>query len=85
VTGDQVLVRFWAAARDAAGRVEESYPPGSLAAIVAEAGQRHEGLAKVLERSSFLVDSEPVGRRDHATVEVGAGAVLEVLPPFAGG
>ena len=81
-----VTVRFWAAAREAAGRVEETYPPGTLASIVGEAGARHgDRLAKVLERSSFLVDSQPVGRRDHSTVVVAAGSVLEVLPPFAGG
>lgn len=81
-----VTVRFWAAARDAAGRVEEPYPPGTLASLLAEAGERHgQRLATVLSRSSFLVDSEPVGRRDPAQVDVPAGAVVEVLPPFAGG
>ncbi len=81
-----VTVRFWAAARDAAGRTEEPYPPGTLAAVTAEAVVRHGArLAAVLERSSFLVDGDPVGARDHAGVRLGPGAVLEVLPPFAGG
>jgi hypothetical protein len=34
---------------------------------------------------SFLVDGQPVGRRDPAAVELGPDAVVEVLPPFAGG
>jgi sulfur-carrier protein len=87
VSGDpEVTVRFWAAARDAAGRVEEPYAAGTLASIVAEAGARHgPRLAVVLARSSFIVDGDPVGTRDHADVDVPAGAALEVLPPFAGG
>jgi sulfur-carrier protein len=81
-----VTVRFWAAARDAAGQVEERYPEGTLAEVLAEAGARHgERLAKVLSAASFLVDDDPVGKRDHHLVRLGAGSVLEVLPPFAGG
>ncbi len=81
-----MTVRFWAAARDAAGRVEERYPAGTLAEIEAAASERHgERLAKILACASFLVDGDPVGKRDHAGVLVAPGAVLEVLPPFAGG
>lgn len=81
-----VTVRFWAAAREAAGVSEEPYVPGTLASITAQAVIRHGArLGTVLGRSSFLVDGAPVGKRDHAAVEVPAGAVLEVLPPFAGG
>jgi molybdopterin converting factor small subunit len=39
----------------------------------------------VLARSSYLVDSEPVGARSHDAVALPDGAVIEVLPPFAGG
>jgi molybdopterin synthase sulfur carrier subunit len=81
-----VTVRFWAAARAAAGVGEESYPAGTLAEVMAAVSSRHgERLAAVLGCSSFLVDGEPVGRRAHADVTVPAGGVLEVLPPFAGG
>ena len=83
---NDVTVRFWAAARDAAGTTEERYPDGSLADVLELAAQRHgDRLRTVLARCSYLVDGEPVGRRDHATVRVPAGAELEVLPPFAGG
>lgn len=82
----EVTVRFWAAARDAAGTTEEPYPAGTLASIVALAGERHgDRLRTVLARCSYLVDGRPVGRRDHTSVEVAAGSELEVLPPFAGG
>jgi molybdopterin converting factor small subunit len=81
-----VTVRFWAAARDAAGLVEERFPPGTLADVLTLAAERHgDRLRTVLARCSYLVDGEPVGKRDHATVEVPPGAELEVLPPFAGG
>ncbi|MDX6227104.1 MAG: sulfur-carrier protein [Frankiales bacterium] len=81
-----VTVRFWAAAREAAGRVEEHYPAGSLAEVVAEASHRHgDRLARILASASFLVDDDPVGKRQHADVLLGPGSVLEVLPPFAGG
>ena len=83
---NEVTVRFWAAARDAAGTTEEPYPPGSLAQILELAAERHgDRLRTVLARCSYLVDGQPVGRRDPLTVDVGAGAELEVLPPFAGG
>ena len=53
-----------------------------LAAAVARHGAR---LDEVVRRSSFLVDGTPVGRRDPADVRLPDGAVVEVLPPFAGG
>ena len=39
----------------------------------------------VLARSSFLVDGTPVGGRAPETVTLREAAVVEVLPPFAGG
>jgi hypothetical protein len=39
----------------------------------------------VLARSSFLVDGEQAGGRAAASVPLGEGTVIEVLPPFAGG
>jgi molybdopterin converting factor small subunit len=82
----EVTVRYWAAARDAAGVVEERLPADTLAAVIAAAAQRHgERLAAVLSLCSFLVDEEPAGRRDPATVTLRSGSVVEALPPFAGG
>lgn len=78
-----VTVRYWAAARAAAGAAEERTEPGTLDEIVARLGERHgERLARVLDYCSYLLDGTAV--RDHgATVQ--AGSVVEVLPPFAGG
>jgi molybdopterin converting factor small subunit len=39
----------------------------------------------VLARSSFLVDGSAVGGRAADSVPLPEGAVIEVLPPFAGG
>jgi molybdopterin converting factor small subunit len=42
-------------------------------------------LSAVLARSSFLVDGVPVGVRAPERVLLSDKAVVEVLPPFAGG
>lgn len=81
-------LRYWAAAKEAAGRAEEPYDAATLAEALDAARERHADrsrFAEVLARSSFLVDGTPVGVRDHATVTLHDGAVVEVLPPFAGG
>ncbi|WP_284976595.1 MoaD/ThiS family protein [Arthrobacter sp. efr-133-TYG-104] len=88
-----MLVRYFAAARAAAGVDEEVHalPEGtSLHALleVALAVERPippEGtppLARIVARSSFLRNEVAV--RDHF-VELGSEDVIDVLPPFAGG
>jgi len=82
-----VHVRYFAAARDAAGVPGEDVPPGAgladtLAGLVAGHAGRPE-LARVVGRSTFLVDGR---RRDPGdTSPLADGATLDVLPPFAGG
>jgi molybdopterin converting factor small subunit len=79
-------IRYWAAAKAAAGVAEERYGEAVLADVLAAAVARHgDALAHVVRRSSFLVDGTAVGARDHAGVTLADGAVVEVLPPFAGG
>ncbi|WP_066368704.1 MoaD/ThiS family protein [Herbidospora mongoliensis] len=77
-------VRFWAAAKEAAGIAEETFDAETLAELVTKI-TRNEALARVLPRCSFLVDGNPAGTRDHRTVELSEGVTVEVLPPFAGG
>lgn len=80
------VVRFWAAAKAAAGTPEEAYDAATLAEALATARTRHgEALARVLDRSTFVVDGSPVGGRPHETVLLTEGGSVEVLPPFAGG
>jgi len=52
---------------------------------VREAESGEEALRSVLARSSFLVDGNPVGGRAPEAVLLEDAAVVEVLPPFAGG
>jgi len=84
----EVTIRYWAAARDAAGVAAESVQAGTLAqaldAIIARHGEGSR-LRSVLATSSFLVDGAPAGRRSTADVMLGEAAVVEVLPQFAGG
>jgi molybdopterin synthase sulfur carrier subunit len=92
-----VTLRYWAAAKQAAGVAEETLSAdtlgGALAAALrareqaAASGQadRQAALRSVLARSSFLVDGNPVGGRAPEAVLLDDAAVVEVLPPFAGG
>jgi molybdopterin converting factor small subunit len=79
-------VRYWAAARDAAGVELEVVQAATLAELLAAVRSGHdERLAKVLGASSLLLDGVAVGQRDPDEVALGEGATVEVLPPFAGG
>jgi molybdopterin converting factor small subunit len=83
-----VTVRYWAAAKQAAGVAEETLDGATLADVLAAALARHPGepsLKDVLARSSFLIDGEQAGARPPENVTMRDGAVVEVLPPFAGG
>jgi molybdopterin synthase sulfur carrier subunit len=79
-----VTVRYWAAAKHAAGVAEEKLDAATLAEALAEAVARRPAATEfraVLARSAFLVDGEQAGE----AVALAEGAVIEVLPPFAGG
>jgi molybdopterin converting factor small subunit len=84
----RVTIRYWAAAKDAAGLPEESVEAATLRdALNAVVASRKPGsrLAEVIARSSFLVNADPVGRAAKESIVLDDGAVIEVLPPFAGG
>ncbi|MFC5822603.1 MoaD/ThiS family protein [Nonomuraea insulae] len=78
-------VRYWAAAKEAAGVAEESFDAVTLGELMTKITQNRADLAQVVRRCSFLVDGSPVGKRPHDEVLLGDGATVEVLPPFAGG
>ncbi|MEV0622939.1 MoaD/ThiS family protein [Nonomuraea sp. NPDC050404] len=78
-------VRYWAAAKEAAGVAEETFEAATLDELMTKVTQNRAELARVVRRCSFLVDGSPVGKRDHGDVLLGDGATVEVLPPFAGG
>ena len=89
-TTGTLRVRFFAAARAAAGTDEEVLalpaapaPRAEVERLLAERHpDGHPPLAEVLARSSFLLDG--VACPD-PQAPVPAGAVLDVLPPFSGG
>jgi molybdopterin synthase sulfur carrier subunit len=84
----RVTIRYWAAAKEAAGIQEESVEASTLSELLntVVASRKPDGrLATVLARSSFLVNADPVGRAAKESIVLDDGAVIEVLPPFAGG
>ena len=84
----KVTIRYWAAAKEAAGVQEESVEAVTLSELLntVVASRKPDGrLADVLARSSFLVNADPVGRAARQSILLDDGAVVEVLPPFAGG
>lgn len=84
-----VTVRYWAAARAAAGRVEDVVAGAKSVRDVLDAVQElrpgDDRFARVLAVSSLLLGDRPVRRDALDQVAVSAGDVVEVLPPFAGG
>lgn len=83
--GPTVAVRFFAAARDAAGSQTATLtlkPGATVADAIRELCGQSGQLARVLQKCSYLCDGVAV--RDHATV-LRTHQTLDVLPPFAGG
>ncbi|MET7299735.1 MoaD/ThiS family protein [Embleya sp. NPDC005575] len=81
-------MRYWAAAKEAAGTAEEPYDAATLAEALRRARERHGDSIRfgaVVANCSFVVDGDPVGRRDHTAITLTEGGTVEVLPPFAGG
>jgi molybdopterin synthase sulfur carrier subunit len=80
------VLRYWAGARAAAGVEQERVDAATLAeALDAARAGRDEHFSRVLSACSFVVDEQPVGRTPPPEVALPADAVVEVLPPFAGG
>jgi sulfur-carrier protein len=77
------VVRYFAAAAEAAGRQEEAWnqPVATVGELRAALVERYgAAMSRVLETGSFLVDG--VVSRDPARA---LGERVDVLPPFAGG
>ncbi|MEO6204116.1 MAG: MoaD/ThiS family protein, partial [Mycobacteriales bacterium] len=79
-------VRYWAAAKEAAGVPADQVSASFLDAALTQVRARHsDRFSTVLQRCSFVVDGDPVGGRDHATIVLADDSLVDVLPPFAGG
>jgi molybdopterin synthase sulfur carrier subunit len=87
---DVIRVRYWAAARSAAGVDGDELPVTSaisLAEVVKRVADLHPGtrLLDVIGVCSVLLGDRPVATEDPAELQVPPGSTLEFLPPFAGG
>ena len=76
----EVTVRYWAGAQRAAGVAEETLAADTVGALRATLAAR-AGLDRICQVASYLVDGQQAG--DNTALH--AGAVVDVLPPFAGG
>ncbi len=86
-----VTVRYWAAARAAAGVDSDEIEIGdgaTLAALFDEVRALHTDrprLFDVIAICSVLVGDRPVGAKEPGEVAIRPGDTVELLPPFAGG
>jgi molybdopterin synthase sulfur carrier subunit len=78
-----VIVRYWAGARAAAGRAEESVEARTLGELLTLVSARHD-IERVVQACSVLVDGVAI-RREQTSHALPSGAVIDLLPPFAGG
>jgi molybdopterin converting factor small subunit len=81
----EVTIRYFAAARAAAGTESETLdiePDSSINDLVGQLRGRSADLATVLDRCSFLCDGVAVRDR---SARLETKQTIDVLPPFAGG
>ncbi|MGP3534655.1 MoaD/ThiS family protein [Microbacterium sp. RD1] len=76
-----IRIRYFAAAAERAGTDAEERGEASLVALRAALTAEHPALGDILPRCAVLVD----GARADSDVALPDGAVVDVLPPFAGG
>jgi molybdopterin synthase sulfur carrier subunit len=82
----QVTVRYFGAARAAAGTETETFETRAgttLAELLERLGYRSADMARVLQRCSFLCNGVAV--RDRHAQQIATSQTVDVLPPFAGG
>lgn len=78
-----ITVRYFAAAAEAAGTTTEQVDAGTAGELRAVLAARHgTGLERVLGRCALLHEGQ---RLDDPGNPLPVGAVVDVLPPFAGG
>jgi molybdopterin synthase sulfur carrier subunit len=77
----EVTIRYFAAARAAAGESTATASAESVKELVGMVSADRPELARVLGICTFLVD----GERVELTTALQDGALVDALPPFAGG
>lgn len=79
-----VTIRYFAAAQAAAGVGSETVEASSVSALVTRLSDAHgPTFAAVLGRCSLLVNGQQTAPDSHEPLA--ADALVDVLPPFAGG
>jgi molybdopterin converting factor small subunit len=77
----EVTIRYFAAARSAAGESSATAQAASIGDLVTTVSTGRPELARVLSICTFLLD----GERADAGTPLRPGAQVDALPPFAGG
>ena len=77
----EVTIRYFAAARAAAGESTATARAGSLKELVGTVSADRPELARVLGICTFMVD----GERVELDTRLAEGSLVDALPPFAGG
>lgn len=75
------VVRYFAAAQEAAGRDTERRSETTLGDLRRAVASEHPGLGGILPRCAVLV----AGARVDDATPLGTDDLVDVLPPFAGG
>jgi sulfur-carrier protein len=77
----EVTIRYFAAARTAAGESTATADAASIRDLIGTVSADRPELARVLGICTFLLD----GQRAEPATPLHAGAQVDALPPFAGG
>jgi molybdopterin converting factor small subunit len=77
----EVTIRYFAAARTAAGESTATAEASSIKELVGTVSADRPELARVLGICTFLLD----GERVEPDAPLRDGALVDALPPFAGG
>lgn len=77
----EVTIRYFAAARSAAGQSTATAEATSIRDLVSTVSADRPELARVLSICTFLLN----GERAEPGTALQAGAQVDALPPFAGG
>lgn len=82
-----VRLRFWGSLRDATGTRSAEVSAATLSDAFDEAQRRYPSarVPAILDVCSVMVDEKPVETADSTQVVLAEGAVVDLLPPFAGG
>lgn len=80
-----ITLRYFASARAAAGTETEVRTASTPADALAKAGEDYGAeFTRIIGFSSFLLNGTPLAKEETRT-ELTDAAILDVLPPFAGG